>query len=96
MSKGVELIAQERQRQITSEGYTKESDAVWDSGELSLAAACYAMGRLAGSFIDSESFLHKNWPFPCGFYKPCPDDRVNELVKAGAFIAAEIDRLTAD
>ncbi len=28
-------------------------------------------------------------------WKPCPDDRVRELVKAGALIAAEIDRLVA-
>jgi len=26
-------------------------------------------------------------------WKPTPDDRVRELVKAGALIAAEIDRL---
>lgn len=33
------------------------------------------------------------WPWEARFWKPCPDDRARELVKAGALIAAEIDRL---
>lgn len=37
-----------------------------------------------------------NWPFEPPSWKPCPDDRVRELVKAGALIAAEIDRLLAE
>lgn len=33
------------------------------------------------------------WPWEAEAFKPTPDDRVRELVKAGALIAAEIDRL---
>ena len=33
------------------------------------------------------------WPWRPSWWKPTPDDRVRELVKTGALIAAEIDRL---
>lgn len=33
------------------------------------------------------------WPFDLSSWKPVPGDRVKELSKAGAMIAAEIDRL---
>lgn len=80
---GTELIAAERQRQINAEGWTPEHDAEHDGGELVDAAACYLVPRLA----------HAYWPWSRDWWKPTPDDRVRELVKAGALIAAEIDRL---
>ena len=33
------------------------------------------------------------WPWREGEWKPTPDDRVRDLAKAGALIAAEIDRI---
>lgn len=33
------------------------------------------------------------WPWAPSAWKPCPNDRIRELTKAGAIIAAEIDRL---
>ena len=39
---GVELIAQERERQIEKEGWTAEHDADHTEGQLAKAAACYA------------------------------------------------------
>ena len=33
------------------------------------------------------------WPFGLENWKPTPDDRIRDLTKAGAMIAAEIDRL---
>lgn len=35
------------------------------------------------------------WPFGLESWKPTPKDRIRELTKAGALIAAEIDRLIA-
>lgn len=35
----------------------------------------------------------KIWPWDKSWWKPTPDDRIRELIKAGALIAAEIDRL---
>ena len=39
---GVDLIATERLRQIEKEGYTRDDDAQLRSGDLALAAVCYA------------------------------------------------------
>jgi hypothetical protein len=100
MSKGIELIAAERQRQIEKEGWTAEHDRQWGSGELALAAACYAVPdnkRYWSSGLISRvrsGLIGKFWPWPLIWWKPTPDDRIRELTKAGALIAAEIDRLT--
>lgn len=94
---GVELIAAERQRQVEEEGFTAEQDQAYDNQELALAAASYALPlgarevQWAGEAgIDCHPRL---WPWAARWYKPSPNDRVRELVKAGALIAAEIDRL---
>jgi len=36
---------------------------------------------------------HRRWPWHPLQWKPTPKDRVRELVKAGALIVAEIERL---
>lgn len=82
---GAALITAERRRQITAEGWMPEHDAEHADDELARAAACYAMP-------DRYREL-RLWPWRPGWWKPSPDDRVRELVKAGALIAAEIDRL---
>lgn len=79
---GIELIAKERQRQIESEGYTPERDDRYKSEELLDAAMQY----IGAGLIDC-------WPFGEDEYKPHDTDRARDLVKAGALIAAEIDRL---
>lgn len=40
-----------------------------------------------------EKWLPKDWLWDAKWWKPTPDDRERELIKAGALIAAEIDRL---
>ena len=52
------------------------------------AASCYAMIPA----LRPASFPPAHWPWLDG-WKPTPDDRIRELAKAGALIAAEIDRL---
>jgi hypothetical protein len=42
MKTGIELIAEERKRQIEVEGWTAEHDDEHTDGELALAAVCYA------------------------------------------------------
>lgn len=83
---GVKLIAAERERQIEREGYDAEhDDSDHDQQELARAAAQYAIpSHLRGVSL---------WPWSWIWWKPTPDDRVRELVKAGALTAAEIDRL---
>ena len=107
---GIELIAAERQRQITVEGYDAAHDAAHIHGEIAKAAACYAdfacpteerikQLPLQRGLADPETFyplrvqVPVNWPWATEYWKPSPESRIRELVKAGALIAAEIDRL---
>ena len=88
---GIELIAAERRRQVEEEGWTPKHDALHVNGELAQAAAyyccpdndCYDANLLFPDAWDAW------WMKREGF--PVPIDR--DLVKAGALIAAEIDRL---
>lgn len=84
---GLALIAAERRRQVEVEGWTPEHDDAHDTGELADAAACYAAARIAGQKPSSR------WPWSLDWWKPSPDNRVRDLVKAGALLVAEIDRL---
>lgn len=92
---GAELIAQERQRQIAEERYSSEKDVLyWSDQQLVRAAVCYALpatDRWAHGINATPAY----WPWGERFWKPTPHDRIKELTKAGALIAAEIDRLQA-
>jgi hypothetical protein len=105
---GAELIAAERERQAAVEGWTAAHDAHHTDGQLVRAAICYAKppshrGMLTynvsaastGISDRGDRFVHYpvGWPWHPNHWKPSPDDRIRELVKAGALIAAEIDRL---
>jgi hypothetical protein len=93
MKTGAELIADERKRQIETEGWTPEHDDQHAAGEIADAASCYLMD--SGTFDDppaDEGDIPGWWPWDVGWWKPSKD-RVRNLVKAGALIAAEIDRL---
>ena len=85
---GADLIAAERQRQIAVEGYTPQHDDTHEGAELLQAAVWYLDN---GSEYDFGLTLPP-WPWEPAAWKPS-DDRVKQLAKAGALIAAEIDRL---
>lgn len=87
---GVELIAKERQRQIEGEGWTAEHDDQHDNGQMATAAACYALHDVV-SLVPEGEIVPRWWPWDDGWWKP--SNQVRNLVKAGALIAAEIDRL---
>lgn len=101
MPTGIELIAKERTRQMYVEGYTNDHDcSEHKPGDIAQAAAMYALPPEVRNDTpyfapdgEPESYLNLLWPFDDGWWKPTPDDRIRELVKAGAMIAAEIDRL---
>ena len=96
MKTGTELITEERQRQISVEGWTPQHDDEHSDGSLAVAAACYATQAYQGLYEEGmkvRTFILRYWPWHPKWWKPTPDDRVRELVKAGALIAAEIDRL---
>jgi hypothetical protein len=90
MKTGIELIAEERQRQISVEGWTPEHDSQHTDGSLAVAASCYALPENydRGEYVDNLWLWEESW------WKPTPENRIRELQKAGALIAAEIDRLT--
>jgi hypothetical protein len=93
---GIERIAAERKRQIEEEGFTAEHDGRWKRQELALAALCYCMPPPKTEYIlegSAEHAIPDDWPFHSSWWKPSPDNRIRELEKAGALIAAEIDRL---
>lgn len=99
---GAELIAAERVRQVSVEGWTAEHDDTHTDGSLADAAAYIAATAEAEHFDnarDRESpYICWNrktiyWPWDNGLSLR---DRLDELVKAGALIAAEIDRLQRD
>lgn len=86
---GVGLIAAERQRQIEKHGYTPEHDGEHYQGEL-LAAAAHLLSD--GSDIEVESTF---WP-DLDWIQELFNEHAGTIegyVKAGALIAAEIDRL---
>lgn len=100
----IEEIAAERRRQVEKEGWSSEHDDGHRDGELSRAAACYAAHasayqRVAGdvgldayrSVEPRSSFLTFGWPWSREWWRP--KDPRRDLVRAGALIVAEIERL---
>ena len=87
---GAELIAEERLRQTLVKGYTPKHDDQHTEGQLLEAAYCYG-DPLADIGIGTNAAPY-NWPWDEESWKPS-DDPVRNLTKAGALIAAEIDRL---
>lgn len=96
---GIRLIAEERQRQIEVEGYSMQSDVrrYYNSQNLALAAVAYALPEELTTEWQRQNLIHRSNLFPWAkeYWKPTPENRIKELVKAGALIAAEIDRLQA-
>jgi hypothetical protein len=87
---GIELITAERKRQIEEEGWTQEHDAQINKRyDLSKAAICYA-----DPCLTPTSRPPFGWPWSSQWWKP--KDQIRNLTRAGALIAAEIDRLQAD
>jgi hypothetical protein len=88
---GATLITEERLRQIEVEGWTPEHDSDKDhsKGQLALAGAVYARHYAIPNITNVEVL----WPWDMIWWKPTPNDPIRQLVKAGALIAAEIDRL---
>lgn len=96
---GIERIAAERRRQIDEEGWTAEHDDGHADRSMARAAACYAL-EASGAPMRRTNNIPNLWPWHWSWWKP--EGPLNEsniayqirnLTKAGALIAAEIDRL---
>ncbi|EPR1415846.1 TPA: hypothetical protein ACTYIV_001472 [Citrobacter koseri] len=81
-------VLAERQRQITAKGWTPEHDDEHCNNEMAMAAVCY---------INETGTVNRNggkpwgWPWDASWWKP--NTRRRNLVKAGALILAEIERI---
>ncbi len=81
-------VLAERRRQIEQEGWTPINDDQHDEGEMAIAAACYA--ESAAGFHHPRT-IPETWPWAQSWWKPTTPRR--DLIKAGALILAEIERL---
>lgn len=79
--KGISLIAKERRRQVTEEHFTDWCDMANFHGELLQAAVAYIKNDIA----EFPEQWDRKW------FKPTTTKR--NLEKAGALIAAELDRM---
>lgn len=82
-------VAAERRRQVEKEDFDASHDDMATRGQLAGAAACYAMTGIEHWARDQA--IKTIWPWDEGWWKPT--DRRRDLVKAGALIIAEIERL---
>lgn len=95
MKTGTELITDERARQVALEGYAFAHDDAHTQGDMRDAAEAY-LRELRYRFDHRQGVVGKipaaAWPWDDILWKPT-DDPIRQLTKAGALIAAEIDRL---
>lgn len=89
-------VLAERERQKSVEGWTVEHDDRHILGEMGNAAAAYAMTQRQRDRNRADNRVSSApacWPWSPGWWKPVPTNRRRDLVKAGALILAEIERL---
>lgn len=107
LSKALIDVMNERDRQWNEEHFDPAHDDQHQKGELARAAATYALAASFSDFFRSGrnlndkikreyenlqfSQLRQLWPWDWCWWKPT--DRRRDLVKAGALIIAEIERL---
>lgn len=82
---GIQQISEEREKQISKYHYSPEKDLRWKNNELLFGALAYLNSVLYGHSVGEE-----DWAMDRAFWKP--ENDIENLKKAGAFIAAEIDR----
>lgn len=88
-------VLAERQRQVSSEGWTPGHDDEHGAGSMARAAAVYALvgssdGRVQGDEL-TPSITERLWPWGWNWFKP--KSKRHNLVRAGALILAEIERM---
>lgn len=92
-------VLAERHRQVEDEQWTPEHDDRYRHRQLAMAAACYAAAVPVHDVLDYSDGKIENrvpvmpsaWPWAMAWWKP--GTARQNLVKAGALILAEIERL---
>jgi len=94
---GADLIAAERQRQVTAENWTPEHDDRHRGGQLAMAAIAY-VAKAVGVEVREvhlgpmRHIFTQVWPWGDKWDKREKHSAMRCLVIGGALIAAEIDR----
>lgn len=105
MKTGAQLIAEERERQISQEGWTPANDDQYKHRELARGAQSYLNHYIARSWVLTNELgmphtkpadyrkekAPDEWPWAKKWWKP--KGRIEDLVRIGALVAAEIDRV---
>ncbi len=84
----MQAIEAEHLRRIEEEGFTAEHDDSLPPGSLAAAAGCYALFTDA---FPNAGQPPPHWPWEPRWWKP--KDYRRDLERAGAMIAAELDRI---
>lgn len=82
MSSFLNLVRDEREKQINKHGYTPEHDDEHVDGEIADAAACYASTELI-----------PYWPWEPEYFKKEEKTRKEQIITAAAMLMAEYERL---
>lgn len=85
-SNAVQSVIAERQRHQSAEGWTPEHDDQYSKSQLLWASSCYVLNA-----IHPFNRIPFYWPWTPEWWKPTNPRR--DLVKAGALILAEIERI---
>jgi hypothetical protein len=88
---GVAMIAAERVRQVQDKGWTAEYDSGHDDGSLAHAALMILCDNAGLVLVAPETL--EPWTHELADHVFNKYGQVDRLVRAGALIAAEIDRL---
>lgn len=86
LSNAVQSVIAERQRHQSAEGWTPEHDDQYSKSQLLWASSCYVLNA-----IHPFNRIPFGWPWTPEWWKPTNPRR--DLVKAGALILAEIERI---
>lgn len=104
MTDFLKAIQNERERQ-NKLGYTPENDLRYTAHQLARASAAYTLaaydrmgsyilGRKEGGGYGLPGQPSPVWPWGAELFKPHPNNRLRELVKAGALLYAEYERVS--
>lgn len=84
-------VIAERQRQVSEEGWTPEHDDEHDAGQMAVAAGCYALASFLNTRHSLNQIASRYWPWDWRWWKP--KGQREDLIRAGALILAEIERI---
>ena len=91
MSKALDDVAAERQRQMDVEGWSPEHDDGHERFQLASAGAAYALHVYLSSGAYPDPGMPDFWPWRKWDWRP--KDARRDLVRSAALIVAEIERL---